>query len=103
MSLPSWFEEHRKKQNARSKSQELDHARRMGGRVQPGSGSSPRARGDVRSEEFLDELKYTDKASYSLKVDTLKKVFDDAIAQDREGRMIIEFSAHGITVVVTRL
>lgn len=104
--LPAWLtdEGQRKarlrRQNARSAAQEASLASDLGGRVQGGSGSSWRARGDVRTDGEIVEAKYTDRDSYSLKVSTWKKIVKAAHATGREPVMVIEFSAHGLTLEV---
>lgn len=65
----------------RWKIQEMRMAAGMGGRVQPGSGSSMYAKGDVKTSEFLIECKATDKASLSLKGDWLAKIREEARGQ----------------------
>jgi hypothetical protein len=100
--LPPWWGRHREKQNARSRRQERRHAAERGGKVQPGSGSSWRAKGDVRLVETLDELKYTDAASFRLTVATWNKIERAAHQSGREPRLIIEFSGHDLVLEVTR-
>ena len=66
---PDWWDGKpaKKRQNRRSGKMERRVAKDVGGRVQPGSGSSWRARGDVKSGTHMIEHKYTDKESYSVK------------------------------------
>ena len=54
-------------------------AKRMGGTQKPGSGSLPGAKGDIDLPEFLVENKATLAKSYSLKLDTLLKVYQEAL------------------------
>lgn len=72
----------------------------MGGRVQPGSGSSPRARGDVKAREVLEELKFTDAASYPMDVRDWATLRRDAHNMGREPRLVIDFKRHGVRLVV---
>lgn len=91
--LPAWFGDRaeRKRRNARTRKQEREHAKNSGGKAQPGSGSSWRAPGDVRTEETLDELKWTQSASYSLKHREWRSVVKKAHLLGREPRMFIDF------------
>lgn len=62
----------------RSQKQEKQAAKRYGGQVQPASGSGA-AKGDVRDAGHIRmECKYTSAASYSLRLDTLKKIESEA-------------------------
>lgn len=64
----------------RSKRQEEKIAEDLGGRRQAGSGSSWRAKGDVRAMGKLRvEAKFTQKPSYLLKLDDWKKIREEAI------------------------
>lgn len=55
--------------------QERRNAELIGGRTQPGSGSSNRAKGDVRKlGEYRGESKFTFAKSYSLEKATLEKI-----------------------------
>lgn len=55
------------KKIAASRAQEARGAKQHDGRVQPGSGSGPYNRGDVKSEHYLIEYKRTDKKSITIK------------------------------------
>lgn len=64
-----------KKTKRRSRRQELDMADALAGRVQPGSGSLPHAKGDVRVRgKYRVECKFTRFKSYVLKLETLDKI-----------------------------
>lgn len=101
MGLPSWFDsgQDRTKQNRRSRAQERGVAKKVGGRVMPGSGSSWRARGDVKSSTHLIEVKYTDKASFPLKKATWQQIERDALKAGKEPALIIDIQ--GLRLVVT--
>ena len=58
-------------------------ARQIGGRLQPASGATPFAKGDVKSPELLVERKDTAGRSYSLKAAELLKIRQQAILADR--------------------
>jgi hypothetical protein len=63
----------------RSQKQEKRAAKRTGGRVQPGSGSKPGAKGDVRNAGALRmECKTTTKKSFTLKLSELEKLEGEA-------------------------
>lgn len=102
--MPAWWEsgQDRPRQNRRSRKQERERAKETGGKVQSGSGSSWRARGDVRTEEELEQLKYTDKLAYRLDVREWRAIESDARSQGREPVLIIEFSEHNLRLKVTR-
>lgn len=102
MTLPAWWERDGQKQNARSRRQERRHAAKEGGKVVAGSGSSWRAKEDVVTPENLDQLKYTDKASYTIRAEDMQRLFDNATAMGREGRLVVSFEEYGLTVVVTQ-
>lgn len=62
-----------------------------GGRVQPGSGSSIYAKGDVKTQDYLIECKRTDKRSIGLKVDWLEKITEEARTAGKRPMMSLEF------------
>lgn len=88
-------------QNAASRAQEHRHARKVGGKVQAGSGSSWRAKGDVKSSEFMDELKFTSRSSFSITNTIINKLLRAAGQSGREPRLIIDFQSLGVRAVVT--
>ena len=55
----------------RSRRQEQRAAEGLGGRTTPGSGAGWAVKNDVRTEDRSFEVKYTDKKSYSLKLEDL--------------------------------
>lgn len=106
MSLPPWFDRessHKRKQiNKRSKKQESERAKQIGGRVQPGSGSSSRAPQDVRSDEYMEQLKFTDQDGYRLTAKEWLGLAHDASTFGRTPRMVIDFEKYGIRLVITQ-
>lgn len=61
-----------------SRRQEARNAELLGGRTQPGSGSSKRAKGDVRKlGEYRGESKFTFAQAYSLDRRTLEKILSE--------------------------
>lgn len=100
--LPGWLSSKAKgrTQNSRSKAQEKKRAEETGGRLSAGSGSSYRSPGDVKSEDYLEEVKYTDKASYSLTVKVLNDIRRKARLTGREPRMVVDYEQHGIRAII---
>jgi hypothetical protein len=82
--------------------QERAVGRAVGGKVQPGSGSSMYAKGDVlqRStnahdlDRFLIECKQTIHASLSVKGEWLSKITREAMAAGKEPALAIEIKGH---------
>lgn len=103
MGLPPWFSDKgdRQRQNKRSKKQEKDRAAEIGGRPTAGSGSSWRSPGDVSTADVLEELKYTDAASFSLKVADIRAIERKATLQGKEPHLLVEFMQHGLRVKIT--
>jgi hypothetical protein len=98
-SLPEWFDG-RKQQNARSKKQENDRARQLGGRRQPGSGSSRRAPQDVKTDKLLEQVKYSDKDRITIKVADAIQTLNDALLFGREAGWCVDFENHGIRLII---
>ena len=67
----------------KSLSQENKMARSVGGKVQPGSGSSMYAKGDVKHSDFLIECKRTDKKSLRVQNSWLVKITEEAFAKHK--------------------
>jgi hypothetical protein len=103
VTLPGWMSDKaaKQRQNRSSARQERRHAREVGGRVQAGSGSSWRAKGDVKSAEHMDELKETDGRSFSLTMLVIRKIMRAGEQSGREPRLIVDFKAYGVRAVVT--
>jgi len=97
---PLWFGRDKQRQNKRSDKQEKARAKEIGGKVQAGSGSSWRARGDCKNETVLEELKYTDASSFSLKAKDWLLHKDRALKQGREPVMVIEFMQDNVRLVL---
>lgn len=85
----------RSERNDRSERQERQRASEVGGRRSAGSGSSYRSPGDVRTDDVLEELKFTDKKSFSLKLAQWEDIKAKALKLGREPRMVIEFHRDG--------
>lgn len=65
--------------------------KRLGGRLQPGSGSQDHSKGDIKGLNFLVESKSTIKDSISVKAEWLKKISQEAIETSKEAAVIIQF------------
>ncbi len=94
MDLPSWWSDtaDRKKQNRTSAAQERSIAQKVKGKVQPGSGSSWRAPGDIRTDKYLIETKYTKHDSFSLTKNLWKDIKAKAYQQGKEPVLVIELN-----------
>ena len=91
--LPAWMsgKAQKRTQNRRSARHERQVAREVGGKVQAGSGTSWRARGDVKTDTYLIEHKYTDKRSFSVTRKIINQVRQDAQRQGKDWCIIIHF------------
>ena len=83
----------------KSQRQERDAAAKYGGRVRPGSGNKWHSKGDVITEDSLIEVKYTDKKSFSLKLEELLKIEREALMEDRVPLFGISFSGKNYVVM----
>ena len=83
----------------RSRKQEEKYAKRWEGRRQPASGSRPCQKGDVITEKYLVELKLTDKKSYRLETETLRKIWDEAAKRKKYPVLAIDFMQYGRTQI----
>jgi len=81
-------------------------ARNFGGRVQPGSGASMYAKGDVKEhsdaahalDAFLLECKSTQGESISIRLEYLSKITEEAIGAGLQPALVVEFiGAGGLT------
>lgn len=84
----------------RSKQQERRSARKVGGRTQPASGALAGRKGDVQSEHFVIECRYTDAAQYIFKLADWDKLRKQAVVRGREPVMEVEFPEHGRKVYI---
>jgi hypothetical protein len=67
----------------KSQAQERRGAKLFGGRVLPGSGSRWFAKGDVSTDRFLIEYKRTDRASFSITLETWQKIRREAALEGK--------------------
>lgn len=104
-SMPSWWGDaaDKRTQNRRSRTKESRVARETGGRQTPGSGSSWRAPGDIKTDDDLIEHKYTDGASFRLTVEDWEQARTDALRSGREPAMIVELTRVGRRLLITEL
>lgn len=65
------------------KKHEEKQAKDFGGRVNKGSGNFWAVPGDIKTDDFLIEAKQTDKKSYSLRYETLDKLYEEALFSQR--------------------
>lgn len=75
----------------RSKLQERKAAKDYGGTVTPGSGNMWFSKSDVHTDDYLIECKSTIKASYSLKLADLKKLYFQAVVENKLPIFEIDF------------
>ena len=66
-----------------SQKQEKTLAKKMGGKVTPGSGAFGFHKGDVKNENYLAEAKFTDTAEYRLTLRTWNKIKNEAYSVDK--------------------
>ena len=95
MGLPAWMGKNRESNNARSRAHERKVAKDTGGKVQAGSGSSWRARQDVKDDTHLIQHKFTDGKGYRVTVDEWNTISADAARSGREPVLIIDFDGYG--------
>lgn len=88
----------------RSRRQENAGAARLGGRRVAGSGSGWVTKNDVKTDDVSFEFKYTDKKSYSLKIDDLLKAEKNALLDSgREFGFVVGFGRlRGQSMVIDR-
>jgi len=76
---------------SRSRKHEDKVMKRHGGRRNPASGALPGWKGDGQTEPHLYELKYTDKASYKLKLAELRKIGQEALIHKKSPVFLVTF------------
>ena len=94
-----WMEE---SSYERATKKEKKFARKYGGKEQPCSGRMDFAKGDVKLDEFLFELKFTNSKQYVLKVDTLDKISNEAMSIGKNSAMLIDFHTYGEQYVIIK-
>lgn len=101
MALPNWWGKDRERVNRLSRAQEKDRAKEIDGKVQAGSGSSWRAKEDVKSADFMEQLKFTEKDSITIQVGSWLHLRSSALELGLEPRYVIEFKTQGIRLIIT--
>lgn len=92
MSLPRWFnKDWRSEQNRQSRKQEEKEAKAVGGKRVAGSGSSWRSPGDIRTNQYLVECKFSYKRSFTITRRMLEQHISRALSLGRDPCFIIEF------------
>jgi hypothetical protein len=79
---------------------ESKDAEEFGGRVTPRSGGMWSFPGDVKTDDFLIDAKTTDKKSYSLTVETWRKLYSQALKSQRLPLLSIQLVKENVEVVV---
>jgi len=81
----------RKKDRCHGSVSEKKVAKRLGGREQPASGAMVGAKGDVVLRDYLVEAKSTVNDSMSVKLDWLRKISYEALAEHKTPALTITF------------
>ena len=81
------------------KKHEEKQAKDFGGRVNKGSGNYWGVPGDIKTDKYLIEAKQTEKKSYSLNVDTLDKIYEEALFSKRIPLMAIKIQDTEVIVM----
>ena len=80
-----------KHNKVRAMDREKKLAKRLGGFAQPGSGSGD-DKGDVITDDYLIDDKFTDSKSYTVTVETLNKLSREARNHDKEPILLIKYT-----------
>jgi hypothetical protein len=83
----------------RSRQQETSTAESLGGARVSGSGNQWHSKGDVSTRPFLIECKRTDKLSYRLEVETLRKHRLDALKAGKSPLIQVEMGKEKIGIL----
>ena len=78
---------------------EKDVSKGLKGRVQPGSGNTWAAPGDVKSKHFLVECKATTKKSFSINLKLLDEINKKALFEDKIAIVRLDISGRRLWVV----
>lgn len=78
---------------------EKDTAARFKGRRQPGSGNTPFAKGDVKTEKYLISNKSTDKNQFPLKRSDWAEIEGQALREGREPLMMVTIAGFKVVVM----
>lgn len=80
-----------KNNKVKATSRERSLAKRLGGRAVPASGAIAGMPGDIETERFLIDDKFTGQKAYTLTIKTLDKLTREANSQDKQPLLIIKF------------
>jgi hypothetical protein len=83
----------------RSRKQERDVARDIGGRATPASGAFWHSKGDVRHPDYLMELKRTDKASITLSKQVWEKIRREALLEGKAPALVLQIQDRQLAVL----
>jgi hypothetical protein len=83
----------------KSQKQERTFAKEVGGRTTPASGAFWSRKGDVRTGEFLMELKCTDKGSISISKAVWEKIRREAILDGRTPALVLQIQDRNLVVI----
>jgi hypothetical protein len=83
-----------KDKGSHGRSAEKRAAKRLGGRVRPGSGALDGAKGDITVKKFLIENKAVSTDSISIKLDWLLKIYAESISAGLTPALAFQF-VHG--------
>lgn len=75
------------------KRERLHEKQNPDGRRRGMSGANPVAKGDFIREDFLEEIKSTEKKSISVKLSDLEKIYMEGIEHNRAGVLVLDFSS----------
>jgi hypothetical protein len=79
---------------------ERDDAEAFQGKRTKGSGNQWANRGDVKTPYYLIEDKTTDKKSYSITIETWKKIWEEAVLSKKIPILSIKFNKNGDELIV---
>ena len=84
---------------SKSRRQENETAKAIGGLPTPASGAFWHRKGDVRSKEYLLEAKYTDKKSISVNKAVWEKIRREALLDGRTPGLVLQIQDRKLIVL----
>lgn len=96
--IPNWLNKKTPQQLGRDAEKRL--AKKVGGKVQPGSGAFPQYKEDVQNDSYLIQLKRTEKKQYTLKLKDLEAVRINAIKVGKIPAFVIEMGGRTYTILI---
>ena len=88
MAIPNWL--NNKTPQDKGRNFEKDLAKKLGVKPQPASGALPHYKEDIETNEFLIQVKTTEKKQYTIKASDLKDLVRHAVKIGKEPMMIIK-------------